>query len=42
MIHIQDLRSRLFRVEPELAQVMGLNPSVEEPANQCQLKLNHD
>jgi RNA polymerase sigma-B factor len=32
--HIQDLRSRLFRVEPELAQAMGRSPSVEELAQE--------
>lgn len=32
--HIQDLRSRLFRVEPELAQALGRNPSVSELAHE--------
>ncbi|MDQ0680335.1 RNA polymerase sigma-B factor [Arthrobacter pascens] len=36
--HIQDLRSRLFRVEPELAQVMGRSPSVEELAQELGVK----
>lgn len=36
--HIQDLRSRLFRVEPELAQVMGRSPSVEELARELGVK----
>jgi RNA polymerase sigma-B factor len=31
--HIQDLRSRLFRAEPELAQVLGRNPTVSELAH---------
>lgn len=31
--HIQDLRSRLFRAEPELAQALGRNPSVPELAS---------
>lgn len=30
--HIQDLRSRLFRAEPELAQILGRNPNVSELA----------
>jgi RNA polymerase sigma-B factor len=30
--HIQDLRTRMFRVEPELVQALGRNPSVEELA----------
>jgi RNA polymerase sigma-B factor len=30
--HIQDLRSRLFRAEPELAQALGRNPTVSELA----------
>lgn len=30
--HIQDLRSRLFRAEPELAQILGRNPNVPELA----------
>ena len=30
--HIQDLRSRLFRAEPELAQAFGRNPTVAELA----------
>jgi RNA polymerase sigma-B factor len=30
--HIQDLRSRLFRAEPELAQSLGRNPTVSELA----------
>jgi RNA polymerase sigma-B factor len=30
--HIQDLRTRMFRVEPELVQVLGRNPSVTELA----------
>lgn len=30
--HIQDLRSRLFRAEPELAQVLGRNPDIAELA----------
>ena len=30
--NIQDLRSRLFRVEPELAQELGRNPTVSELA----------
>lgn len=32
--HIQDLRSRLFRAEPELAQALGRNPSVAELASE--------
>jgi RNA polymerase sigma-B factor len=32
--HIQDLRTRLFRVEPELTQALGRNPSVEELADE--------
>jgi RNA polymerase sigma-B factor len=32
--HIQDLRSRLFRVEPELAQSLGRNPTVDELAQE--------
>ncbi|UZX01660.1 sigma-70 family RNA polymerase sigma factor [Arthrobacter sp. CDRTa11] len=32
--HIQDLRSRLFRVEPELAQTLGRNPTVDELAQE--------
>lgn len=36
--HIQDLRSRLFRVEPELAQAMGRSPSVEELAKELGVK----
>lgn len=30
--HIQDLRSRLFRAEPELAQSLGRNPNISELA----------
>jgi RNA polymerase sigma-B factor len=30
--HIQDLRTRMFRVEPELVQSLGRNPSVTELA----------
>jgi RNA polymerase sigma-B factor len=30
--HIQDLRTRMFRVEPELVQALGRNPSVDELA----------
>jgi RNA polymerase sigma-B factor len=30
--HIQDLRTRMFRVEPELVQSLGRNPSVDELA----------
>ncbi|TLM81626.1 sigma-70 family RNA polymerase sigma factor [Pseudarthrobacter sp. NamE5] len=30
--HIQDLRTRMFRAEPELTQSLGRNPSVEELA----------
>lgn len=30
--HIQDLRTRMFRVEPELVQSLGRNPSVAELA----------
>ncbi|MFJ6346638.1 sigma-70 family RNA polymerase sigma factor [Pseudarthrobacter oxydans] len=30
--HIQDLRTRMFRVEPELTQSLGRNPSVAELA----------
>jgi RNA polymerase sigma-B factor len=30
--HIQDLRTRMFRVEPELVQALGRNPSVAELA----------
>jgi RNA polymerase sigma-B factor len=32
--HIQDLRSRLFRAEPELTQALGRNPSVSELARE--------
>lgn len=32
--HIQDLRTRLFRAEPELTQALGRNPSVEELAGE--------
>jgi RNA polymerase sigma-B factor len=32
--HIQDLRSRLFRVEPELTQSLGRNPTVDELAQE--------
>ncbi|WP_324643949.1 sigma-70 family RNA polymerase sigma factor [Pseudarthrobacter sp. LT1] len=32
--HIQDLRTRLFRAEPELTQSLGRNPSVEELAGE--------
>ncbi len=31
--HIQDLRSRLYRAEPELAQALGRNPAVDELAD---------
>lgn len=36
--HIQDLRTRLFRVEPELAQAIGRSPSVEELAEELGVK----
>ncbi|MFP5312917.1 MAG: sigma-70 family RNA polymerase sigma factor, partial [Actinomycetes bacterium] len=32
--HIQDLRTRLFRAEPELTQTLGRNPSVAELADE--------
>jgi RNA polymerase sigma-B factor len=32
--HIQDLRTRMFRVEPELVQSLGRNPSVAELATE--------
>jgi RNA polymerase sigma-B factor len=32
--HIQDLRTRMFRVEPELVQALGRNPSVAELATE--------
>ncbi|MHC6594981.1 sigma-70 family RNA polymerase sigma factor [Arthrobacter sp. C152] len=32
--HIQDLRTRLFRAEPELTQSLGRSPSVEELAGE--------
>jgi RNA polymerase sigma-B factor len=32
--HIQDLRTRMFRVEPELVQSLGRNPSVAELASE--------
>ncbi|WP_104043308.1 sigma-70 family RNA polymerase sigma factor [Arthrobacter sp. ZGTC412] len=32
--HIQDLRTRMFRVEPELVQSLGRNPSVDELATE--------
>lgn len=32
--HIQDLRTRLFRAEPELTQSLGRNPSVTELASE--------
>jgi RNA polymerase sigma-B factor len=32
--HIQDLRSRLFRAEPELTQVLGRSPSIAELASE--------
>jgi RNA polymerase sigma-B factor len=32
--HIQDLRTRMFRVEPELVQALGRNPSVDELATE--------
>jgi RNA polymerase sigma-B factor len=32
--HIQDLRTRMFRVEPELVQALGRNPSVDELASE--------
>jgi len=32
--HIQDLRTRLFRAEPELTQSLGRNPSVAELADE--------
>jgi RNA polymerase sigma-B factor len=32
--HIQDLRTRMFRAEPELTQALGRNPSVEELAGE--------
>ena len=32
--HVQDLRSRLYRVEPELAQALGRTPSIAELANE--------
>ena len=32
--HIQDLRTRLFRAEPELTQSLGRNPSVAELASE--------
>ncbi|MGN7150300.1 sigma-70 family RNA polymerase sigma factor [Arthrobacter sp. SAFR-179] len=32
--HIQDLRTRLFRAEPELTQTLGRNPSVAELAGE--------
>lgn len=31
--HVQDLRSLLFRVEPELAQTLGRNPNIAELAS---------
>jgi RNA polymerase sigma-B factor len=36
--HIQDLRSRLFRAEPELAQSLGRNPTVYELAQDLEVK----
>jgi RNA polymerase sigma-B factor len=35
--HIQDLRSRLFRAEPELAQTLGRNPTVYELAQHLEV-----
>ena len=32
--HVQDLRTRLYRAEPELAQALGRTPSIAELANQ--------
>jgi RNA polymerase sigma-B factor len=32
--HIQDLRTRMFRVEPELVQTLGRNPTVAELATE--------
>lgn len=32
--HVQDLRTRLYRVEPELAQSLGRTPSIAELANE--------
>ena len=32
--HIQDLRTRLFRAEPELTQLLGRNPSIAELAGE--------
>ena len=32
--HIQDLRTRMFRVEPEMVQALGRNPSVAELATE--------
>lgn len=34
--HIQDLRTRMFRVEPELVQSLGRNPSVAELATELE------
>lgn len=34
--HIQDLRTRLFRAEPELTQSLGRNPSVAELAGELE------
>lgn len=36
--HIQDLRSRLYRAEPELAQVLKRNPTVSELALHLEVK----
>ncbi len=32
--HIQDLRTRMFRIEPELAQTLGHSPSITELAHE--------
>ncbi|MEW9872043.1 sigma-70 family RNA polymerase sigma factor [Arthrobacter sp. HS15c] len=34
--HIQDLRTRLYRVEPELAQALGRTPSIAELAQELE------
>lgn len=36
--HIQDLRSRIFRAEPELTQALGRNPKVSELASHLGVK----
>ena len=36
--HIQDLRSRLFRAEPELAQALGRNPTDSELARHLEVE----